>query len=149
MAPLRGLPFLIHEGMRVALTPPALDRDRFVRVLEVSGDDRSPLVSFSCSRSLHDAESLAGCYVLAPVDELDLEPLDVAFNDLLGRTVLDERFGELGRIVEIMETPANDVWVVDGASYGEVLLPVIEDVVSFIPDQGPIPVRIMDGLIES
>ena len=61
---------------------------------------------------------------------------------------VDERFGSLGTIVEIMSTPANDVWVVEGDRYGEVLIPVIEQVVLDLPDTGTISVHVMDGLID-
>ena len=105
------------------------------------------LVRFSCSHSIDEAESLAGCYVLASVDDLDLDMLDVAFDDLIGRSVHDERYGIIGSIVEIMETPANDVWVVDGGAYGEVLVPAVEDVVVELPESGPISVKLLDGLI--
>ncbi|MDO4595705.1 MAG: ribosome maturation factor RimM [Coriobacteriaceae bacterium] len=149
VAPLRGLPFAMYEGMEVALTPPALDRDRFVTVEGIAGYEDAPRVRFGCASSLEDAESLVGCYVLADVDDLDLAPLDVAYDDLIGRSVLDERFGDLGRIAEVMETPANDVWVLRGSSHGEVLIPVIEDVVLDLPASGPISVAVMDGLINS
>ena len=66
----------------------------------------------------------------------------------MGREVVDERFGSLGTIVEIMSTPANDVWVVEGDRYGEVLIPVIEQVVLDLPDTGTICVHVMDGLID-
>lgn len=145
--PLRGLPFLLHEGMTVALTPPALDRDRFCTVERVSVDGAR--VSFSGIGNLDAAERIAGCYVLAREDELELGPLDVAFDDLLGRTLVDDRYGELGTIAEVMETPANDVWVVDGGPYGELLLPVIDQVVSAIPQEGPIAVHVLDGIIDA
>lgn len=144
--PLRGLPFLLHEGMTVALTPPALDRDRFCRV--VSADAMSGLVRFSGVDTLDDAEKVAGCLVLACEDELELGPLDAAAEDLIGRRVVDERYGDLGTITEIMETPANDVWVCESLVYGEALIPVIEPVLDSIPDAGDIKVHIMDGLID-
>ena len=146
--PLRGLPFLLTEGLRVVLTPPQLkgDRLRTVRSVSVRGDDA--LVSLSGIESIDDAEAFSGCFVLAAVDDLDLGPLDVAFDDLIGRTVFDGRYGQVGRIVEVLETPANDVWVLHGG-YGEVLLPVIEQVVDSIPQDGPIEVHVLDGLIES
>ncbi len=149
VASLPGLPFVVEEGMRVALTPPALDRDRFVSVESVAPTLDGGRVSFSCSHDLHGAEKLVGCYVLARTEDIDLDPLDVAFDDLLGREVFDDRYGSLGSIVEVMQTPANDVWVVDGSCHGEVLIPVIDHVVTEVPDDGPISVRIMDGLIDS
>ena len=81
-------------------------------------------------------------------DDFELDSLDAAYTDLMGREVVDERFGSLGTIVEIMSTPANDVWVVEGDRYGEVLIPVIEQVVLDLPDTGTIFVHVMDGLID-
>lgn len=147
--PLRGLPSLIEPGMRVALTPPALDRDRFCTVESVTDTGEGDLVKFEGVDDLTAAEKIAGCYVLANAEDFELDPLMQAYDDLIDRAVEDERFGALGTIVEVMETPANDVWVVDGGRYGEVLIPVIEQVVLDLPDEGTIRVHIMDGLIDS
>lgn len=149
METLRGLPFLVREGMRVALTPPARSRDRFMTVEEVSGTGATRIVRLSGLTSMTDAEDAVGCYLLAREDDIALDPLVDSFEHLEGRLVVDERFGELGTIQDIMLNPANDVWVVDGGAYGEVLIPVIEQVVHAIPHDGPIPVHIMDGLIAS
>lgn len=146
--PVRGLPLLLREGLTVALTPPALKRDRFCTVETVNDAGGEVLVRFSGITCISDAEGVTGCWVLARADELDLGPLDAAADELIGRTVIDARYGELGIITEIMETPANDVWVVDGGAYGEVLLPVIEQVVAELPADGPLAVTVMDGLID-
>ena len=149
VAPLRGLPFLVEDGMRVALTPPALKRERFSTVESVRGvTDESAIVQFSCSHSLSESETLVGCYLLASSDDIEVGPLTAAVDELIGREVADERYGLLGTVREVMETPANDVWVVDGTSRGEVLIPVIPDVLDAIPQSGPIPVHIMDGLLD-
>lgn len=147
MQPLRGLPFLLDEHMRVALTPPVLDRDRFCEVEAVRDDGRNWFVRFSGIDSIDAAEGVRGCCVLADADELDLGAFDVAWDELIGRAVVDERYGALGRITAVLETPANDVWQIEGA-YGEVLIPAVEAVVRSIPDAGAIAVRVMDGLIE-
>lgn len=146
--PLRGLPSVLTPGMRVALTPPALKRDRFCTVTSVSDTGDGDLVSFEGIDDLTAAEGITGCYVLANRDDFELDSLDAAYTDLMGREVVDERFGSLGTVVEIMSTPANDVWVVEGDRYGEVLIPVIEQVVLDLPDQGTISVHVMDGLID-
>ena len=149
VAALRGLPLLLERGLTVALTPPALDRDRFCRVEEVSRGGDVAYVKFSGIDSIADAQAVEGCHVLARRDDLDLGPLDIAYDELVGRTVIDARYGELGSVREVMETPANDVWVIDGGAYGEVLVPVIESVVSSIPPAGAIRVTVMDGLIDA
>ena len=146
MVPLRGLPFLLRVGMTVALTPPSLTRDRFCAVTSVN--EVASRATFSGIASIDDAQAIVGCHVLARADDVVLDAFEVPFADLIGRGVHDERYGDLGTIEEVMETPANNVWVVSGSSYGEVLIPVIADVVRSLPDSGTIEVRIMDGLID-
>ncbi|MDO4436724.1 MAG: 16S rRNA processing protein RimM [Coriobacteriaceae bacterium] len=148
VAPLRGLPLLLHEGMRVHITPPALKRERVSTVEGITTVPDGDRVRFSCAHNLDEAEALAGRYVLARVEGLDLDAMCVAYDDLIGRVVVDARHGELGTVQEVMETPANNVWVIGGGSFGEVLVPVIESVVQEIPSDGPIPVTIMDGLLD-
>lgn len=134
--------------MDIALTPPALKRDRFSRV-EAVGDAGDCLrVKLRGIDSLEDSEKIVGCYLLAREDDLDLGAFDVAYDDLIGRTVEDARYGELGNIAEVIETPANDVWSIEGP-YGEVLVPVIDQVVPEIPDEGPIRIDVMDGIIDA
>ena len=145
MQALRGLPFVLREGLTVALTPPALKRDRFCTVLSVNRQGAEALVRLSGIDTMSDAEAVAGCYVLARDADLDLGPLDAAADDLIGRAVLDARYGLLGGIEDVMELPANDVWVVRGPA-GEVLLPVIPEVVDNVPDEGAVSVRVPRGL---
>lgn len=148
VAALRGLPFALRRGMRVSLTPPAFGRDRFVGVASISGEQGdTAIVRFTCCQDLSDAEGIVGCYVLARREDLDLGALDAPYEDLIGREVVDARHGEIGVISEVMEGPANDVWVISGGRYGEVLLPVVEQVVPSIPDEGPIAVSAMDGIV--
>ena len=135
--------------MRVALTPPALKRERFSTVEGMRGiTDDGAIIQFSCSHSLGEAEVLTGCYLLVSSDDVEVGPLTAAVDELIGREVVDVRFGSLGTVHEVMETPANDVWVVDGTSHGEVLIPVIPDVIDAIPHAGPLSVHIMDGLLD-
>ncbi len=148
VAPLRGLPLLLTESMRVHLTPPALKRERISIVESLSVAPEGARVRFSCAHDLDEAEGIVGCYVLGSCDDFELGRLDSAVGDLLGRSVVDERFGDLGSIVEVMETPANDVWVLDGSPHGEVLVPVIDEVIIELPEEGAITVRIMDGLLD-
>ncbi len=146
MQPVRGLPFLLAQGMRVALTPPSLARDRFCRVRTV-GD--GGCVSFGGIDDLDAAEDIVGCYVLASTDDFELGPLEAPYDHLIGRTVVDRHAGALGQIAEVMETPANDVWVIQQGRYGEVLVPVVEHVVASLPETGDIVVDLPDGLIGS
>ena len=57
----------------------------------------------------------------------------------------ERRAGGSGVIEEVLSGPANDVWVVRG-ELGELLLPVVDQVVSSVPDDGPIEVCAPAGL---
>jgi 16S rRNA processing protein RimM len=68
--------------------------------------------------------------------------------DPVGLKVVDEARGSLGLIEDVIVTGANDVWVVRGP-YGEVLIPVIDDVVISVHEsEGLVTVRLLPGLID-
>ncbi len=145
---VRGLPFVLEPGMEVALTPPALERDRFCTVCSVTDTGQDWLVAFSGIEGIDGAESIKGCYVLAHAEDVVLDGFEAAWEDLVGRYVVDARFGELGCITGVIETPANDVLEIEGP-FGEVLVPIIEEAMDEIPPTGPLSTHIMDGLIDS
>ena len=67
--------------------------------------------------------------------------------ELIGMNVVTIDGRNLGRITQVIRTGANDVLQVEG-SFGEVLLPVIDDVViSVDSDKGEMTVDPLDGLI--
>jgi 16S rRNA processing protein RimM len=64
------------------------------------------------------------------------------YHQLLGMTVLDEAGQVLGKLVDILETGANDVYVVKSEDGKELLLPAIEDnILSVDPEQRQMRVR--------
>lgn len=144
---LRGLPFLLQEGESYCLTPPALKRPRWAKVQSLRELADGCAVKFEGYDNIDDAEELRGKTVLADADGLDLGIFDIAYDELVGRSVVDAEHGDLGSITEVMETPAHDVWVVNGA-YGEVLIPVVEELVQSIPEEGSILVDLPAGLVE-
>ncbi|MDM8270938.1 ribosome maturation factor RimM [Thermophilibacter provencensis] len=144
--PVHGLPSVVRPGLEVALVPPALRGNRWHTITSVSSDNRAgSLVSLSGVSALGDAEGLVGSYLLARAEDL---PADLPLHDrerLIGRVARDEETGRAGVIEEVMTGPANDVWVIRDAG-SEVLVPVINEVVSAVPESGEIPIRIPRGL---
>ncbi len=68
---------------------------------------------------------------------------------LEGLDVYDEKLGFLGKLVNILETGANDVYVVNSVEYGEVLIPAIEQVVINIDiEANKMQVKLLEGLID-
>ena len=143
--PAGGLPPVLSAGLRVAVVPPALKGKRWHKVVDVETSPAGQLVALSGIRSLGDASELTGKYLIAVEDDL---PDDLELHDpqqLCGREVVDGRLGLLGTIDEVMVGPANDVWVVQG-DLGETLVPVVEEMLDGVDEDGTIYVNIPVGL---
>jgi 16S rRNA processing protein RimM len=68
-------------------------------------------------------------------------------HELFGFQVVDENGDSLGALVEIIETGANDVYVVRNESGKEILLPVIPSVIlETDPARQLIRVHLLEGL---
>ncbi|RMF50081.1 MAG: 16S rRNA processing protein RimM [Chloroflexota bacterium] len=76
------------------------------------------------------AERLRGQYILVTLqDGVPLAEDEIYLFQVIGLTVITDSGLVLGRVVNVIETGANDVYVVQGELYGEVLIPAIESVV--------------------
>jgi 16S rRNA processing protein RimM len=140
-------PFFVAEGMRVWFVPPPVTiRDSVIESVRETPKGFVLRLAGVCDPDT--AQSLIGTTL--SVSEADLpEGWDAEEPDEVGFTVIDEERGELGEIVEIIVTGANDVWVVRGGPLGEVLIPVIEDCVVEIDAETRIArVRLLPGLLE-
>lgn len=68
--------------------------------------------------------------------------------DLMGLRVLDEDNEEIGRLREVLETGANDVYIIDLKDGRELLLPAIKECVLRVDvEAGEMQIHILDGLI--
>jgi 16S rRNA processing protein RimM len=145
--PADGLPFVFDEGLRVwFVPPPAGVRDAVVE--HVRRGPKGPLVKFSGIEDIDAAHLLNGASIIA--EAADLPPgWDEGPEDPVGLVVTDTARGVLGEVVEVIVTGANDVWVIEGGPYGQVLLPVIEQVLLSVDwDAGTADVELLPGLIE-
>lgn len=133
-------------GLELWIVPPPAQL-RTARLSAVRRGPKGPLFLLEGVSSIDDARELAGRQLLARTDDLP-EPIDVATDeDLVGYAVSDDAHGDLGTITEIIVTGANDVWVVHGR-LGEVLIPVIDDVVDGVDDEAQrVFVRLLPGLL--
>jgi 16S rRNA processing protein RimM len=88
-----------------------------------------------------------GVYVTT-ADRPPLPDGKVYQHQVLGLRVVTDEGRELGQLVDIFETGANNVYVVKTAEDKEILLPVIPDVVLGIDlEKGEIKVHLLDGLV--
>jgi 16S rRNA processing protein RimM len=95
------------------------------------------------------AEEHRGAVLLASRENLPAPAADEWYvADLVGLRVLTEEGEDLGRLAEVLQLPAHDVYVVRGER-GEVLLPATEEVVRRVePGKGRMIVRLLPGLVD-
>jgi 16S rRNA processing protein RimM len=85
---------------------------------------------------------------IAAADASPLPEGEYYFYELLNMEVMDESGKPLGRVTEILETGANDVYVVTDAAGGELLLPAIPEVILDVDlDAKKMKVHLLPGLI--
>jgi 16S rRNA processing protein RimM len=120
-----------------------------VQIRSVRGHDQVLLIAFRG----YDTPEQAGVFrnqilYTRAADQPPLEEGEYYHHELIGLKVFDEQGLALGELVEIMETGANDVYVVRPDNDPEILLPAIDDVVLEI-DLGKktMRVHVLPGLI--
>jgi 16S rRNA processing protein RimM len=103
----------------------------------------------------NDAELLRGQLVMVDFENaVPLEEDEFYLFELIGLTVKSTKGEEIGTIQDIMETGANDVYVVKGRKYGELLIPAHEETLIDVDVQAgfvimDIPFGILPGEAES
>ncbi|MEN6325550.1 MAG: ribosome maturation factor RimM [Syntrophomonas sp.] len=108
------------------------------------------LFKFSGIDSREVAREYQNAYL--KIDESELNPLPEGYYyhfQLQGMEVYDEAKGKLGVLKEVLETGANDVYVVSSPQYGEILIPAIKEVILDVDVQTKtMKIRLLPGLID-
>ncbi|MBS9334513.1 ribosome maturation factor RimM [Fructobacillus sp. M1-13] len=108
------------------------------------------LVTFAGVTNINEVEAYKGqeLYV-AEEDRNDLDDGEYYYSDIIGCTVQDVDGKIIGTVKEIMETGANDVWIVKRQQGADALIPVILDVVKEVnvADQ-MITIDVLEGLLD-
>ncbi len=107
------------------------------------------LIKLKGVESRDEADKFRELFVMVSMeDAIPLEEGELYLYQFIGLKVQTEDGHLLGEIVDIIETGANDVYVVDSADYGEVLIPDTEEVILEIDiDAGMVVVRLPEGLL--
>ena len=78
-----------------------------------------------------------------------LSPDENFIVDLIGLAVMTDEGEKLGEMVDVLQTGANDVYVVKTGSGKEVLLPAIKDCILNVDlEKGEMLVHVLDGLLD-
>lgn len=119
--------------------------------LETSSPHRGQLlIKFKELNSLEEAERYRNAYIHVEPKDLQTLPEGHYYHfQLVGMEVYDAEKGYLGKLTEILETGANDVYVVRSDRYGEVLIPAIAQVIGEVDvKQNRMQVNLLPGLLE-
>jgi 16S rRNA processing protein RimM len=142
---------LLTDNMELLLSQGAITMGESHRPLVVerlARHGRDTIAQISGSHSREQAERLRGEVLWIRAELLPALPEGVFYHyQVLGLQVVADDGRLLGKVVEILQTGANDVYVVRGDA-GEILLPAIESVVRHVaPDEGIMTVHLIEGLM--
>lgn len=95
------------------------------------------------------AETLRDLFVMVDIeDAIPLEDDELYLYQLIGMRVQTTDGEHIGEVAEVLETGANDVYIVQGGIYGEVLIPVMpETILNTDIDTRIITVNLPKGLL--
>ena len=150
------------HGVRgeVKVFPTTDDAKRFKTLKKVILDGREPLelsieqvkffknmviLKFKGYDNINDVETWRQRDLLITRDLAD----EYFITDLIGLTVVNEEEAVLGRVKDVLETGANDVYVVELTGGKELLLPAIKDCILNVDlEGGRMKVHVLDGLMD-
>lgn len=95
------------------------------------------------------ADTLRQMYVMVALEEaVPLEEGEFYIYQLIGLNVQTHNGQPLGTLTEVLETGANNVYIVDSPQYGEVLIPALDDtILSIDVEAGVMIVKLPEGTL--
>lgn len=106
------------------------------------------IAKFKGIDNINDIEMYKGKSLFVPrEDAVELKEDEYYIGDLIGMEVFTEE-GRFGVLKDVMETGANEVYVIDSDEHGEVLIPAIKQCILDVDIEGKrMKIRLMEGLI--
>jgi 16S rRNA processing protein RimM len=144
-----GYPELLGRHRTFTLASPrAPEAGREYRVERIRLHSNVALIKLAGCDDRNTAETLRDMLVSIPVENaVPLDDGEFYHHQIVGLRVETIEGEGLGKVAEVLETGADDVYVVKGP-LGEILLPAISEVVRDIDlDEGKMSVRLLPGLL--
>lgn len=106
------------------------------------------ILKFKGIDNINDIERYKGkSLFVTREDAIELEEDEYYIADLIGMDVTTDE-GETGKLVDVIETGANEVYVVEFEKYGEVLIPAIHDCILDVDiEEMQMKVHLLEGLV--
>lgn len=108
------------------------------------------ILKFKGINNINDIEKYKKCALLVDRENaVELEEDEYFIADMIGMNVLTEDGEIFGILKDVIETGANDVYIVDSKKHGEVLIPAIKECILDVNvKEGRMLVHLMDGLVD-
>ena len=155
------------HGVRgeVKVFPTKDDVNRFKKLKQVildTGKETMPLeiqsvkffkqfviLKFKGIDNINDIEKYKRCSLYVTREHaVPLEEDEYFIADMIGMEVCTEDGNIFGTLKDVIETGANDVYVIESAEHGEVLVPAIKECIRSVDiEKGQMMIHLMDGLI--
>ena len=105
------------------------------------------ILKFKGIDNINDIERYRRSLFVTREDAVELEEDEYYIADLIGMDVITDE-GEEGKLVDVIETGANEVYVVEFDKYGEVLIPAIHDCILDVDIEAmSMKVHLLEGLV--
>lgn len=107
------------------------------------------ILKFKGIDNINDIEKYKGkSLMIDREDAVDLDEDEYFIADMIGMKVCTEDGGEFGTLKDVMETGANDVYIIDSPEHGEVLIPAIRECILDVDmDEERMTIHLMEGLV--
>lgn len=130
-----------------------LDAKREQKTLEIEGVKffkQFVILKFKGIDSINDVEQYKNCPLLVTrANAVKLKPNENFICDMIGLKVISDEGAELGTLTDVLQTGANDVYVVETPQGKEVLFPAIPQCILDVKlDEGIVLVHVMEGLLD-
>jgi 16S rRNA processing protein RimM len=118
------------------------------KVLSLRSHQKRLILRIEGCEDRETAEAFRGSELLIPTPDVEPLPDGVYYRwQILGLEVKEQAGRTLGTVTDILETGANDVYIVRGDDERELLLPAIKEVIIEVNlENGHLLVRLPDGL---
>ena len=129
-----------------------LDTGREMLLLEIQNVKffkQFAIMKFKGIDNINDIEKYRGkSLMIDREDAVDLEEDEYFIADMIGMKVCTEDGSEFGTLKDVMETGANDVYIIDSLEHGEVLIPAIRECILDVDmDEERMTIHLMEGLV--
>lgn len=107
------------------------------------------ILKFKGINNINDIEKYRGkSLMIDREDAVDLDEDEYFIADMIGMKVYTEDGSEFGTLKDVMETGANDVYIIDSLEHGEVLIPAIRECILDVDmDEERMTIHLMEGLV--